>query len=381
MRAAANFDRFSKGCLVASLAGVLFTGVSMQAAHAAETKNFVVSWFHAATNSEDGDCSKGLNPNVPEYYTEAMKVLGHSPEVAAEMVKKGYLGATDATPEFRGIIQMRGRLNGQPVNVYENPATVPDSRLHEVDGKYAYGFNLDGKGAASPLSYEDPETHEKGVNNNYNRAIGCTLTQRAKLPDRPSYQAYVWDNLRENMPAWIFSVTGENLSKDGPVTITFDRSLDHLTRDALGNIMHDLTLRIDPSTRTHHVMRGEIKSGVLTITEPGDYYMLGDISFYSALDMKKTHMRLKLNQDGTAEGFIGGYTSWQELYWMFGNGGQVVEMCCGVDMPGLYHQLKRLADADPDPATGQNTRISATFRIEAVPALLVPAAAQTAEAR
>src|SRR4051812_41737507 len=211
-----DYSRFSKGCLVTSLAGVLIAGMTAQAANAAQTKSFAMSWFHAATYNYEGDCSKGLNPQAPEIYTQAAIALGHSKEEAAEIVKKGYLGATDATPEFRNMMVNRGRVNGQPVNVYENPDTFPDSHLHELDGKFAYGFNLDGKGAASTLAYEDPETHEKGVNNNYNRAIGCTTTQRANLPDHPTYQSYVWDNLRENTPAWVFSITADDLSKDGP---------------------------------------------------------------------------------------------------------------------------------------------------------------------
>ncbi len=41
----------------------------------------------------------------------------------------------------------------------------PTPGMIEVTGKYSYGFNLDGKGAASPSKFEEPETHEQGVNN------------------------------------------------------------------------------------------------------------------------------------------------------------------------------------------------------------------------
>jgi hypothetical protein len=39
-----------------------------------------------------------------------------------------------------------------------------------------------------------------------------------------------------------------------------------------------------------------------------------------------------------------------------------------VDSLGIYHSLKRFADARPDPKTGENTQISMTYRMEAVPA-------------
>jgi hypothetical protein len=52
-----------------------------------------------------------------------------------------------------------------------------------------------------------------------------------------------------------------------------------------------------------------------------------------------------------------------------------------MDYVGLYHALKKLADADPAPGPGQNTRISAAYRVEAVPAFVVPAVVQQADTR
>jgi len=45
------------------------------------------------------------------------------------------------------------------------------------------------------------------------------------------------------------------------------------------------------------------------------------------------------------------------------------------DAPGIYHSLKRHADGNPDPETGEFTSISAAYRIDAVPAFVVPAEA------
>ena len=41
------------------------------------------------------------------------------------------------------------------------------------------------------------------------------------------------------------------------------------------------------------------------------------------------------------------------------------------DNAGLYHALHRLADGNPDPATGKCTSLSAAFPLEAVPAFVI----------
>ena len=43
-----------------------------------------------------------------------------------------------------------------------------------------------------------------------------------------------------------------------------------------------------------------------------------------------------------------------------------------MNFPGFFYSLQRLADAEPDPTTGQNTRISTAFKLDAVPAFLLP---------
>ena len=363
---------FGRG-LAISMAGLLLGVVASPSALAAQTKTFVVSEFNTAMYSYDGDCPEGLNPEAEGFDVIILKELGMSPQEAQAFFDSDFRGGTYSTPKFIGMMIMRGRINGKPVNVYENPTSVPDSHpLHAVEGRYGFGFNLDGKGAASPHSFEDPETHELGVNNNLNRTIGCTVAQRATPPDRPSYQRYVWDNLRESMPAWLISIAGEDLSKDGDVTITFDRSLDHVMRDANGGVLSDMTLRVDPSSRSHSVFQGKLKDGVVTITEPGDFRMLGDIDLYTQFTLRQTHFRLKLNPDGTAKGVLGGYQPWQEFYWRFGVGGYATESAMAIDVPALYYALKRNADAYPDPATGQNMYISAAYSVDAIPAILVP---------
>jgi hypothetical protein len=109
--------------------------------------------------------------------------------------------------------------------------------------------------------------------------------------------------------------------------------------------------------------------------------MMADPYFMPEFDITRARLRLQLKPDGTLDGILGGYQRWLTIYWGLADVGVSIENVTGVDYVGLYHALKNLADAEPDPKTGQNMRISAAYRVEAVPAFLLPAARiQTARA-
>jgi hypothetical protein len=258
------------------------------------------------------------------------------------------------------------------VNVYDNPASVPDPHIHTVVGHFAPGFNLDGRGMDSPNSFEDPDTHEQGVNNQYFRALGCFTTHRAVPPARPLHWSYVWSAQRVAMRAWMISISGADLSRDGDVTVTFDKALSPVMLDANGNTQRDQTFRIDPDPRSHSVLRGRIQNHVLTIL-PANVHMVSDPLLMAGWDIHKTHLRLAMNPDGTLSGLLGGYQPWAQIYFMYGTGAWSYESMVGLNIPGIYYALRRMADAEPDPNTGQNMSISVAYRIEAVPALTVPA--------
>ena len=50
----------------------------------------------------------------------------------------------------------------------------------------------------------DPETHEKGINNELYRLIGCIKSFRGGqgAARRPAYSDYMWDVLHDRMPGW-----------------------------------------------------------------------------------------------------------------------------------------------------------------------------------
>src|SRR5215469_11793285 len=209
----------------------------------AESRGYVISWFSVATNNPD------FAVNCPQTIKEQISRIGKRRE----------------TPAF---------VDGKEVAALDYPdALQKDPDLETVVGKYAYGFDLGGPEASK---FIDPETHEK-VDNQLWRAVGCTANFQFTPPTMPYLEGQAWNSgYADDAPAWALSISGADLNRDGPVTVTLDRTLSHLERDALGGIRSDVTYVLDPSPRSHNVLSGEIKNGVLTI-KPGLVYLEGSM--------------------------------------------------------------------------------------------------------
>ena len=173
--------------------------------------------------------------------------------------------------------------------------------------------------------------------------------------------------LKDSQPAWLITITGEDLSKDGDVTINIDRALEHLESNLDGTPRYYMTYRIDPDPRSHNEFQGRIEDGVVSITQHSSMSILWNALSSPVLNLNNTHLRLSMAEDGTLDGLLGGFQPWLELYFAFSHNGIVG------DRPGLYYALKKAADADPDPDTDLNMSISTAYRISAVPAFTVPA--------
>ena len=119
--------------------------------------------------------------------------------------------------------------------------------------------------------------------------------------------------------------------------------------------------------RAHSEFKGRIENNILTI-ESGDFYMQGESQFYPHLQFTGTQLRFEMKEDGSMEGHIGGYQPWRDYYHYLSVRGETDGM---IDLIGIFYDMKRFADAKPDPVTGDNTAISAAYFIEAVPAFHV----------
>jgi hypothetical protein len=321
----------------AATAGACITLLLMTPVAAlAETRGYVLSWFATATNTPD------FADNCPQ---EAKDVA---------RVKFGVASNGQAQRNDRALV------SGKPVPALDYPdAVVKDPNVETVVGKYAYGFDLGGPAANK---FEDPETHEK-VDDQLWRAVGCANSFQATPPAMPYNEGLGWAVMVDTAPGWTMQITGSDLNKDGPVTVTLDRTLRHLERDALGNVRNDVTYALDPSPTSHNVLSGEIKNGVLSI-KPAYLYLEGDMPFYSQIDLRDAHMRIHSEAGGKLVGYWGGYTDWHTWVYMYSG------RPANADPVGWYRALEKLADAGPDPVTGKNRLISTTWRVEAVPAYL-----------
>ncbi len=118
-------------------------------------------------------------------------------------------------------------------------------------------------------------------------------------------------------------------------------------------------------------MHGKLKGNTLTFDKSFDFRMLQN-PLVAPMEFKlsRAQLRLKLKDDGSIDGIIGGYLPWSDFYLGLGVQGPGTEYCIAGDIPGIYYLLKKHADADPDPKTGQNMSISAAYYLEAVPAFV-----------
>ena len=325
----------------------------------AETRGYVLGWFATATHSTDfnDNCPQGRNGGYTDLLIRDLVDIGYSRAEATDIVSK----AKENLPgELRVKATNRARVNGKPVSVYNYPEAVQRD-LETVTGRYAYGFDLSGK--PSPNKFEDPDTHQK-IDNQLWRAIGCTDSYRAIPPAKPYVEGLPWDTLTDTSPGWSMSIEGADLSKDGDVVVTLDRLTTHLQRDANGGILAGATYVIDPASRSHNVLRGRMKNGMITIPRQGRIYLESEMPFYAEINLRDGQMRVKLQDDGMAVGYMGGYLKWLDFAYM-----HTARPGNNADSVGIYHAVKKMADAYPD-KSGQNQYISGTFRFEATPAYL-----------
>jgi len=251
--------------------GILALGATGGTAQATQTKGFVVSWFYMATYSQDGDCPDGFNPSIEQNFRRILAELGKSQQEIEAQV------AAMPGSMYAGI-GMRGRIDGKPVSPYLYPTSVPDTHIKTLKGKVGYGFDLDGKDG--PDDFVDPETHEASVDNQLYRVMGCFVPDRAFPPDRAGFPATTWDMPRDSMPAWLIEISGDDLSKDGDVTVGIYQATAPITRNTVGNPVPDMTFRVSEDPRSRNLVRGRLEKGMIR-TDTFTFNMLGNI-FWTA---------------------------------------------------------------------------------------------------
>lgn len=343
--------------LLVGPAGLLALALSVHAA--AETRGFAISEFFTATYSDKSTCPHGGNGTSIDIRRRVLLSQGYTVAQANQLFvdKK-----TKAGVSVEELLYHRG-VNHSRVDPANDPEHAVDPKIELAQGRFAPGFNLDGN---TQSGFEDPETHEKGVDNQLFRVMGCFEAYRINLPTHATYEHVMWDTQIDSMPAWVISITGKNLAVNGPVEVTFDRSTQHLRRNTSGGVLVNATFVVEAHTRSKSVFKGEIRDGYLYINS-GTLALEGESPILTEVNLRQFHARVKLEPDGSLSGFMGGYQPWMDFFYFLSTADEVN---IGVDIPGAYHALKRLADHAPDPKTGMNTEISATYYFKAAPAYL-----------
>ena len=241
--------------------------------------------------------------------------------------------------------------------------TADPHPFKESKSKVVNGLNLDGK--MGPNDYETP-SGEKGIDNQFNRAVGCVDTFR---PDNGNYLNLGLNLQRKAWGRMLIEITNvDSLANDDDVTVTWYKGLDPLLQDSTGSgFLPYGTQRIDTkrggmfTARTH----GKIVNGVLT-TDPVD--MLFTYNYYQQAYAKYTFRdaRFKMNVlPDQANGLLGGYVDIESFYRAEIKTMSTFTLSFGREAPqAVYRALSKLADAHPDPETKRNTAISAAKELK-----------------
>jgi hypothetical protein len=351
------------------LAAVAATLVPMQAMAAGWTRTYAIEWnepamyYGAKTGVIDPgtDCPKGTNPE-PDWI-KVMMDAGYT-RAEAEWLRNP---ANPTRSPVHGQNQMAFRGKDR-ANVYIDPTSTPDPGLTPVSGTVAEGLNLDGN---EKTGFTSP-TGEKGIDNNFYKALGCWKTYRG--PPRLSSGAMQFnDGMRNGSWTTLIVVSGEGKDpmNDKHVKVGFYASGDKLVKDANGNIAPDYTYRIKPNAKYEGILPARTVKGAIVSTTSADI-TLHDASYSPDLELLRARVKLQMKPDGSLSGYLGGYRPWEPVYRGWVNArGTVIEVLTWVQLPAVYYSLQRNADFSPTGKKGPKTHISFAMRIDAVPAFVM----------
>jgi hypothetical protein len=351
----------------AALAAAAFT-LTPQLAHADWTKSYVIEWMEQASyyGAKTGiidpgtDCPKGSNPEPN--WVQMLVNAGYTKE-QAEWIRN------PANPE-------RSAVSGNPkmafrgknfASVYKDPETYPDPGILPMEGKLAEGIDLDGDTKTGLTSL----TGEKGIDNEFYRALGCWKTFRG--PPRLSSGAQtVNDPMREGQWTVLLVIhgAGNDPMNDDNVQVGLYMGADAMVKSGDGKVVTDYTFGIKPDAKYEGLFPAKVKNGRVTSTAPVDM-MMRDPSpgaVRSGLEVLRGQIDFSMQPDGSLKGYLGGYRPWKPVYFGWAGFGQVNEVLTWIDLPAAWYAMKRHADFSPSGAGGEKTHISFALRIDALPA-------------
>lgn len=266
-------------------------------------------------------------------------------------------------PDYRELDVRSTRLR-QEIATW-HPTAEPDGfEFLEVEGPLSWGLNLDGEVGANDFTHPDGTP---GIDNEVYRAVGCIIGFRG-----PDGVEYIFQNkaiIDERYNRMMIEISGvDDLSNDDEVTVHLYRGMDRLLTDATGeSVIPGGTQRVDRrwGESLIRTARGSIRDGVLT-TEPMAQVVMPwqNLRVASIHIFRDLRFVLDLSSEG-ARGLLAGYADVDTWYYQLIRNDSTHHLSNGqISGISLYKALRRLADAYPDPETGDNTAISTALDVK-----------------
>ncbi len=239
----------------------------------------------------------------------------------------------------------------------------------EVKGKISFGLNLDGKVKDSDFTAPDGTP---GIDNQFYRATGCIESYRDGSSQRLFYTEFLESR---NFNRTVIELTDvDSLENDDDVVVTTYRGLDTMAKDAKGEFAVDATQRVDGEFGQYFVrnFKAKIVDGTLISSQPGEFVWPNENHTDAATEiMRDARFQMKLTpekMDGIVAGYLDVETTYRASMKRYGTHQASYGKLAG---GSIYKTLRKLADAYPDPKTGENTAISGALSIKGVRVQLV----------
>lgn len=352
--------RSNIGLLSAAATSLLFCAAPALGQPATgSSRSFAVTWLWNSFSPSEKDCPRGMNPQP-----DLELALVHIPESQRAEYR------TNQNLSFR-ILSNRGP-KGE--NVCTSPTLLKDPGFLVAEGGIQDGFDLEAKGG---LPRNKSCKHDllrnpagaTGIDNQLSKVIACIKVRRADqfLPK------YFNTQMKSGDFAILVKIDGiDDERNDDDVTLTLMASGDTLSLDAAGKPLAHASMEWDGDKGTFNRVKGRIVNGIL---ETGfvDKVRLPFGEVFSPIELWTAKMTVTFKPDGSAEMLLGGYEDWKTYYEANTAGGGIGETSGGpFRCEALYAALRRNADGYKDPKTGECTRISASYKLEMIPAFAIP---------
>ena len=274
-------------------------------------------------------------------------------------------------PIWRAASAYRGYT--PDMNTYINPFAAEDPGQPQVVGRIGEGFNLDGKIKES--DFVSPNGL-KGIDNQLYRAWGCDAPWRGIGQGLLVLRSN--DKMTEGLFTVVIRISGnQDPMNDNDATLEIGYSPDKIMKNAVGEVGADYSYRILSTSEQYTKLKATVKDGVIE-TEQADIHMPQIAWFYNQnrdVFFRDGKVRVVPKPDGSADGLVGGYRDWRDLYAqnVFAQDGGQQGVREHEDHVALYYALRRHADGMLNPQTGRYDGVSSAYRMDLVPAFVVDA--------